>query len=360
MKVRSLVVAASVATVSLTACGGGSSTSEDDFVTRLTDICDDTNDDMDAIDPGDGGFAGLEAGAGEAIELLTDTRERLEDLNPPDDLDGTLDDFIAVVDDQIDAFGDFQEAARDEDDAALQAASDELDQLTAEGREISADLGVPECVSPADDSTADTATADTVEAPDASLPTVVPATEAPATTTAETAPLTLPPTVPPATEPPVTQPPATTPSGGQLFSVVDLTTIFVAPDGFSLVNSDPAASQSFIDIVASIPELNNGIQEMGVGVLIDSDDGTAVATIVVGVAIGDAMPAQWKDMLCANGALRTSQAGYLGVACSGEAGSNVYDIFTMTEGDTGLSVASVVEGLSADLVVDAFFEANFA
>jgi hypothetical protein len=72
------------------------------------------------------------------------------------------------------------------------------------------------------------------------------------------------------------------------------------------------------------------------------------------------MPGQWKDILCVNGILRTSGTGFTGIACEGEAGSNVAEIFTMTEGDLGLSVASLVEGLPADLVVDAFFEANFA
>ncbi|MGE0140115.1 MAG: hypothetical protein AB7R77_20065 [Ilumatobacteraceae bacterium] len=358
MKLRSLVAVATVATVSLTACGGGSSNSNDDFVGELADICDDTNDDMDAIDAGDGSFEALAAGADEAIELLTDTRARLSDLEAPDGLDGELEDFIAVVDDQIDAFGDFRQAARDQDDAALQAASDDLDELTAEGRELSDELGVPDCVAPED---ATTDTTDTTEPGDTVAPesTAVPPTEAPSTTTAETVPLTLPPTVAPTTAPPATQPATTAPSNGQLFSVVDLTTLFLAPQGFSLVNSDPAATQSFIDIVASIPELNTGIQEMGVGVLLDDQSQTAVATIVVGVAIGDAMPAQWKDMLCATGVLRTSEAGYTGVACPGDPESSVYDIFTMTEGDTGLSVVSVVEGIPADLVVDAFFEANF-
>ena len=140
--------------------------------------------------------------------------------------------------------------------------------------------------------------------------------------------------------------------------MVDLTTVFVAPEGFTLVNSDPAAAQSFVDIVASIPELNGGISEMGVGVLLD-DTGTAISTIVVGVASTDAMPAQWKDLLCGvDGTLRTSGSGYTGIVCPGAPGTGVSEIFTLTEGDLGLSVATLVAGIPADLVADAFFEAN--
>jgi hypothetical protein len=264
-------------------------------------------------------------------------------------------DFIGVVDDQIDAFGDFQKAADDKDDDAMQKASDRLDKLTSEGNDIADDLGVDDCISEQD--TTDTTEPDTTEpATTEAAPTT---TEAPETTVA----MTLPPTVPPATVPETTTfetVPSDTEVPGQLFSVVDLSSIFVAPDGFTLIDSDPAARQAFIQIVASIPELNSGIQEMGVGVLQNDDDGTAIATIVVGVAIGDAMPGQWKDILCSDGTLRTSAGGYTGVTCPGSASSGITDIFTMTEGDVGLSVASLIDTVPADLVVDAFFEANFS
>ncbi|MBI5089504.1 MAG: hypothetical protein HZB15_11795, partial [Actinobacteria bacterium] len=133
MRLRTLVALATSATVSLAACGGGGSDrlSEADFVDELADICADTNSQMDAIEAGGfDDFTDLADSADQAVDALTDTRDRLSELTPPEDLERDLEDFVDVVDDQIDAFGDFGTAARNEDDAALQAASDDLDQLT--------------------------------------------------------------------------------------------------------------------------------------------------------------------------------------------------------------------------------------
>lgn len=344
MKKRSLAAVAAAAVLGLAACGGGidapSTMSEDDFVDELGDICSDTERDLDRIDePAD--LAGLEDAAAEAIEVLTETQERLAELVPPEDLANDFDDFVDNVDDQLKALADLEEAGRDGDEAAANEVSAELGELSQRRSDLGDDLGVDECVN--DDEPTDT----TVAATDAA--TTVPPTAAP---------LTLPATVPPQTAPPATAPPATAAPSGPAFQVVDLTTIFVAPEGFGLVNSDPAAAQTFVDIVASVPELNSGISEMGVGVLVD-DTGSAIATIVVGVATSDAMPVQWKDLLCgADGVLRTSGSGYTGIACAGAPDTGVSEIFTLTEGDLGLSVATLIPGIPADLVADAFFEAN--
>ena len=211
--------------------------------------------------------------------------------------------------------------------------------------------------------------AETVEtAPDASAAAVstfaAPAatTAAPAETTTTAPPLTLPPTLPPTlpsqtTLPVVTAPPVAT---GALFNVTSLVDIFNAPAGFSIVDSDPQSTQAFVDVVAAVPALNEGIAEMGVGVLIDNADGTAIATLVVGIAISDSMPAEWKDLLCGtSGVLQTSDQGFTGIQCPGTPGTGVSDIFTLTEGDIGVSIASVIQGIPAAAVADAFFTANF-
>jgi hypothetical protein len=350
MKTRTLVAVATAAAFAVAACGsdGPSTLSDEDFVEQMGDICSDTERELDRIDEPQA-LGDLDETAGEAIEVLTDTRERLSDIEPPEDLAADFDDFLENVDDQLAALADLQQAGADEDGEAVDAASADLGQLSQRRSDLGEELGVDECVN--DDESTDP----TTPAADTTVP-------------VDTAPLTLPPTVaptvPPETVPAETVPaetaPATSPPSGQGFTMVDLTTIFVAPEGFTLVQSDPVAAQPFIDIVASVPELNTGIEEMGVGVLLDDEDGTAVATIVVGVAIGDAMPGQWKDILCVNGVLRTSASGFTGITCPGPPGSNVADIFTMTEGDLGLSVATLIADLPADLVVDAFFEANFA
>jgi hypothetical protein len=278
--------------------------------------------------------------------VLTKTRDRLSDVKAPDDLQADFTDFVANIDDQIDALDDLEAAGKSDDQADADKVFTTLTELNDERGQLGEDLDVDECTN-----NDQTTTTDPV------------ATEAATTLPAATVPLTLPPTLPPATAPPVTTPVTTAavetvPSNGQLFNVVDLTTIFAAPEGFTLVESDPAAAQAFIDIVAAVPQLNEGVLEMGVGVLLD-ETGAAIATIVVGIAIGDNMPAEWKDILCGtDGVLRTSANGYTGITCPGAPGTGVSDIFTLTTDDLGLSVASLVDGLTADLVADAFFEAN--
>jgi hypothetical protein len=348
MKIRSIAALAAAGVLGLAACGGGidgpSSMSEDDFIEEVGDICSDTERDLDRIDE-PATIADLEDAAAEAIEVLTDTRERLGEIVPPADLADDFADFIDNVDDQLDALADLEAAGKDEDEEAANEVSAELGELSQRRSDLADDLGVDECVN--DEEPTDTT-------PPTDPPSADPATTVPPTVT----PLTLPVTLPPQTVPPATAPPATVAPTGPLFDVVDLSTIFVAPEGFTLINSDPAAAQSFIDIVASVPELNNGISEMGVGVLVD-DTGDAISTIVVGVASTDSMPAQWKDLLCGvEGTLRTSGSGYTGIVCPGAPGTGVSEIFTLTEGDLGLSVATLVAGVPADLVADAFFEAN--
>lgn len=349
MKSRSFVAFTAVAALAATSCGGGSGTlSAEDFADVMSDICADAERGLvDLQAPDD--VAGLESFARDASEVLTATRDRLADVKAPDGVDADFTNFVANIDDQIDALDDLEAAGKNDDEAAAEEVFTTMGDLNDERDQLAQELGVDGCTN--DD---ETATSDP------------PATEAATTdpvATVATVALTLPPTVPPATASPDTTPvdtvpSETAPSSGQSFAVVDLTTSFVAPPNFTLVNSDPAAAQAFIDIVAAVPQLNKGVLEMGVGVLLD-DTGTAIATIVVGIAIGDNMPGEWKDILCGtDGTLRTSADGYTGITCPGAAGSGVTDIFTLTEADLGLSIASLVDGLPADLVADAFFEAN--
>lgn len=346
MKTRSFVAFTAVAALAATACGGGSGTlSSADFADVMGDICADTERGLDRLESPDD-VAGLESFAQDASAVLTETRDRLADVKPPADVDADFKSFVANIEDQIDALDDLEAAGKNDDEAAADPVFTTLGDLNDERGQLGQELGVDDCTNNDETTTSDPVATDAV-------------TTDPAVTVA----LTLPPTVPPATAAPDTTPvdtatSDTTPSNGQLFTVVDLATVFVAPENFTLVNSDPAAAQGFIDIVAAVPQLNEGVQEMGVGVLLD-DAGTAIATIVVGIAIGDSMPGEWKDILCGTiGTLRTSAAGYTGVACPGAADSGVTDIFTLTEADLGLSIASLVDNVPADLVADAFFEAN--
>lgn len=356
MRTRSALATAAFTALMFTACGGsdgGSALSQRDFEDTLADVCSRAQKQLDKIDePEDAG--NVERFAQDVAEVYTDTKERLADINPPEDVANDFSDFQDVIDDQIKAIGDLEDAGKDEDEAKINKALERITKRNEDQAQIADDLGVDECAPPTDEEPVETATpVETTVAP-------VETTIAPVETTAP--PLTLPPTLPPTlpsqtTLPVVTAPPVAT---GALFSVTSLVDIFNAPDGFSIVDSDAQATQAFVDVVAAVPALNEGIAEMGVGVLIDNADGTAIATIVVGIAKGDSMPAQWKDLLCGtSGVLQTSDDGFTGIACPGTAGTGVNDIFTLTEGDIGVSIASVIIGIPAAVAADAFFAANF-
>ena len=348
MRIRTAMAAAAVTALMITACGGsdgGSTLSQSDFEDTLADACDRAQTKLEKIDePQDA--ADVEEFAQDAAAVYTDLKERLADINPPDDAANDFSDFQDVID-------DLEDAGKDEDESKINKALERITKRNEDQAQIADDLGVDECAPPTAAEPVDTT-------PNTDATTTAAPVE---TTTATTAPpLTLPPTLPPTvpsqtTLPVVTAPPVAT---GALFNVTSLVGIFDAPSGFSIVDSDAQSTQAFVDVVASVPALNEGIAEMGVGVLLDDATGLAVATIVVGIAISDSMPADWKDLLCGtSGVLQTSDDGFTGVACPGTPGTGVSEIFTLTEGDIGVSIASVLEGIPAATVADAFFAANF-
>ena len=345
MRTRSL--AALVATVSLvvTACGGdgGGALSEDDFVDALADICDDISRDLDRLDfPTDADFGDF---GREAAEILTAGVEQLQGLAAPEDLARDYEDFVATIEDQAKVAEDLADA-RDAD--GVDAAFADLEQLSGDQSRYAEDLRVDECNPNADDDTTGTtgttveaAVATTAPSPPTTAPTVtLPVTVAPVDTT---------PATPAPTE--VPQPPATN------FAVVDLTTLFVAPDGFYLVGSNP--DQATIELISASPELNEKLLEIGVATLFESSTDRKIADVWLGISRTDAMPADWKDIDCPNsGELRTSAAGILGIVCFGAADSPVWEIFTATDADIGISVYTLVPDVPSDLVADAFLLAN--
>ncbi len=357
MRIRTTMAAVAATALLIAACGGsdgGSALSEREFEDTLADACETAQDDLSDIDP-PADAAGVEEFAQDAAEVYTDLKDRLADISPPESAANDFGDFQDVIDDQIKAIADLEEAGKDEDEAKIDTALERITKRNEDQAQIADDLGVDECAPPAADEPSDTtAVIDTTTLPETTVPPVETSTTVPVLTL----PPTLPPTVPSQTTlPVVTAPPVET---GALFNVTSLVDIFNAPDGFSIVDSDDASTQAFVDVVAAVPALNEGLAEMGVGVLLDDADGTAIATIVVGIAISDSMPAEWKDLLCgSSGVLQTSDDGFTGIQCPGTPGTGVSDIFTLTEGDIGVSIASVIAGIPASVVADAFFAANF-
>jgi hypothetical protein len=344
MRTRSITAFVAAVSLALVACGGGDgggSLSEDDFVDELADICGDVSKDLDRIEfPADEDY---EAFAKDVLEVYQDALGRLGEINAPESLAKDYEDFIAVLEDQVDEIEQLGKAS--DGDEALQSF-DQMTKLSDEQSEIAQDLDVAEC-DPNDG--ADTAT---------TVAETTPATT-PATTAAPIAlPTTVVPVVPettPATAPatvPVTEPPA-----GPRFEILDLTARFIAPDGFYLEAGTP--TQGTLDLIASMPELNEKLLSIGVATLKDSSDNSDVADIWLGISRTDSMPVDWKTLDCPDGGdLRESGDGILGIVCLGALDSPVWEIFTATDADVGISVYTLLPDVPGDLVADAFLAAN--
>ena len=335
MRTRSITAFVAAVSLALVACGGGDgggSLSEDDFVDELADICGDVSKDLDRIEfPADEDY---EAFAKDVLEVYQDALGRLGEINAPESLAKDYEDFIAVLEDQVDEIEQLGKAA--DGDEALQSF-DQMTKLSDEQSEIAQDLDVAEC-DPNDG--ADTAT------------TVAETT--PATTPATTAaPIALPTTVVPVV--PETTP--ATPPAGPRFEILDLTARFIAPDGFYLEAGTP--TQGTLDLIASMPELNEKLLSIGVATLKDSSDNSDVADIWLGISRTDSMPVDWKTLDCPDGGdLRESGDGILGIVCLGALDSPVWEIFTATDADVGISVYTLLPDVPGDLVADAFLAAN--
>jgi hypothetical protein len=346
MGTRTMAAITASLTLVLGACGGGGSTtmSEADFVDELADICSDAERDLNRIDePVDGDYATF---AKEARAVYDDTLERLQGLEPPTDISKDFDDFVGNIEDQI---KDIDKLAGAEDETTALKYAERLSKLADEQSGLARDLDVSDC-DPNDGDSPDTIppSPTTETTPETTL--AAPPSSAAPTTAA--APITLPSTVVPVTAPPGTEPPSATG-----FTVVDLTTIFVAPAGFYLDPTTP--TQETIDVIASLPAMNANLLEFGVATLVDARDNTPIADIWVGVSRTDSMPAEWKDLDCPDGGdLRLSAQGIPGIVCYGAADSPTWEIFTATVNAFGLSVYTLVPDVSGDLVADAFLAAN--
>jgi len=253
MRTRHWAAIAAVVSLGLAACGGddgGGPLSESEFADQLSDICGDAQRDLGRLDlPTDDDVSAFSA---DAAEILNGAIEELQALAPPENAANDLEDFIGVLEDQLRAVEDLADAnGSDERDAAFE----DLAAATERQGEIAQDLDVPKCGG--NDSGSDTTTTEAAAA--TTVPATVPVTTA--------APITLPPTVAPTvpeTTAAATVPPATTAN----FAVVDLTTIFVAPAGFFLSPGTP--DQPTIDLIASLPEMNEKLLEIGVATLVES------------------------------------------------------------------------------------------
>jgi hypothetical protein len=284
MKKFALVGALAALTIGAAACGGGSDTlSEDDYINELEDICSRADGDLrDIEDPED--FRAIVDAADDAISITSDAIDDINELEPPDDLEGDHEDFVAALEDVVSGFEELRDAADDEDEEALSQAGENIAEASADADNVAEDLDADDCIGvgeegeepddpdePTETTIEDEPTETTVE--DEPTDTTEP-DEPTETTVDETIPrITVPPidmTMPADTEPPVME--------GSEIGTIDIVNDLPLPVGYTFENAD---SETLTNIQSLYAEAFTGqIQAIGGAGVVDDVTGEVFSAFV--------------------------------------------------------------------------------
>src|SRR4029453_2098859 len=147
------LVIASLALVAA-GCGGGEDRlSEDEFLDQFDDACSETNEDLNDIQPDTDPLDCQRDAYSDAQEVVDDGLAEIGDLNPPEDLDGELEDFIDSGEQLSDVLGDLVSAAEDDDEDEFEDIQSEDLPEAVDDREQAADELGSDCFAGSDAST---------------------------------------------------------------------------------------------------------------------------------------------------------------------------------------------------------------
>lgn len=141
-------------------CGGsdddsGEALSKDDFIAQANEICAGVNEDLDSLESDftEASDSGDSEAAADVLrdgtDILAAGVEELKGLTPPEEDQDTIDEWLALNDEQAEASDDLIDAVADEDNAKAEATGKELDDLAAEADPIADEYGFTECGSDA-------------------------------------------------------------------------------------------------------------------------------------------------------------------------------------------------------------------
>jgi hypothetical protein len=144
--------AAGVAALAFAGCGGGDDSNKalsySEFGTEANEICKSTNDEIEALS---GDLTGKAKTDGPILDEIVPKQEAavsdFKELNPPEELEPSFDQFNSISDQQVAAAKEAQAAATGGDQAAYQAAIQKLEPLSKQSDEAASKLGAQECIS---------------------------------------------------------------------------------------------------------------------------------------------------------------------------------------------------------------------
>lgn len=139
---RLLLIGALAAT--LAGCGGGGDRlSKEEFV-RQNETCQEFERKITALGEPEN-LGAVEGFADESAEIARDGREKLRDLEPPEDLAESYDRLVETLDEAILAIERIGEAAADGDESEVQRIAEESEQKDADSDRIARELGLDDC-----------------------------------------------------------------------------------------------------------------------------------------------------------------------------------------------------------------------
>jgi hypothetical protein len=225
-------------------------------VSGMEDICRDADRAFKDLDPSDSGVFD------DGIEITQDALDSMDQLRPPQDLEGDFEDFKDNLDDHITQIEKLRDAVKDEDNDAAEQASAKLSDLDDEADDLADSMGADRCVGVGEDDDGSDDTVPEETTPNTPLPID--------TTPVETS--------PPDTEAPTTEPDVTNASDvpGSA-AAVDASVYFNAPDGYTWAEMDLTQ----VDTPADDPTLGPILNAYYAGTLDSTTGGPSVAIYII-------------------------------------------------------------------------------
>lgn len=130
--------------LALAACGGDDGSSRDDYIAEADAICERLNEDIaEANESQPSNLAELRALLDRGLELTREGLEEFEDLDPPEEIEDDVDDFLDSAREQAEVL----EEARDADSIVegSQILRERLPEIEEARRDAAEEIGFEEC-----------------------------------------------------------------------------------------------------------------------------------------------------------------------------------------------------------------------
>ena len=125
--------------------GGGERLSKDEYAAQANAICDDFNADVKAAGPEPQGIKDIPPYVDKVKPLFEDGLSRLKKLNPPEDEQETVDEWLDTAEEQIGYLGDIKKAAEDNDLAEVQEVGTKISASNKKADALAVKLGATSC-----------------------------------------------------------------------------------------------------------------------------------------------------------------------------------------------------------------------